>query len=437
LGRIITPRRGLALPYRQRGALVFRHRIAVPPSGNTINASSASQGDVETAIAAASVGDTVQVPAGAGTWNTLALAKAIHLVGAGIGSTNITLGTGNSITKQAAGVTYVRGFSFGRSTGGNAVHGFTIGGSWLSASPVVIENCDFAISASGLFQLSVAGGVVIANCAFDAELDDSIIRPKNVDTSTPNQASTSESWSTDDSIGASDTSGDRNIYVEDCYFHGGGNQGMDFDDASRGVVRHCRLVFSTINSHGLATSEVGCRHMEVYDNELWHAESSGESGTADIANVNKAIWNRGGVWVITDNDIDAIAGGFWGDKPELAVDIRAQQDDSGGAYSDFDDGRAWLSAGTGTYPRQHQASVNWSSGEPSNSGYYIDPLYFWNNVGSGVVSNAPQNFQNGGNWGSHAGCFTADTDYFFGTARPGYTKYTYPHPLRQTVGQAF
>lgn len=56
----------------------------------TFNATSPSQTHVEAAIASASNGDTVVVPAGTGNWSHLLITKGITLQGAGIGSTVIT-----------------------------------------------------------------------------------------------------------------------------------------------------------------------------------------------------------------------------------------------------------------------------------------------------------------------------------------------------------
>ncbi|MCK4233684.1 hypothetical protein KAX75_04595, partial [candidate division WOR-3 bacterium] len=57
----------------------------------TINAASCEQADVQAAITDASPEDTVLVPAGNCTWNSvLTIAKGIYLIGAGDGVTNIT-----------------------------------------------------------------------------------------------------------------------------------------------------------------------------------------------------------------------------------------------------------------------------------------------------------------------------------------------------------
>jgi hypothetical protein len=59
--------------------------------GDTIAAKSASRADVGTAVAAATDGDIVTIPAGTATWNsTLTVTKNIQIIGAGEGSTVIT-----------------------------------------------------------------------------------------------------------------------------------------------------------------------------------------------------------------------------------------------------------------------------------------------------------------------------------------------------------
>ena len=57
-----------------------------------INAASCSQSSVQSAINSSNNGDTVSVPACRATWSsTLTFNKQVNLIGAGIGSTIITL----------------------------------------------------------------------------------------------------------------------------------------------------------------------------------------------------------------------------------------------------------------------------------------------------------------------------------------------------------
>ncbi len=405
-------------------------RIRIPPpsppsgGGNTINAASASESDVQAAIAAASAGDTVAVPAGSATWNNLTINKAVRLLGAGRGVTNITLGTGNTVTKQAGGLIRMRGFSMTRTGGGSSVRGWFVGGAW-SARPVVVEECDFTASGGDLFRCEVPGGVIFAKCWFTLGINDGAFQWKAV--------GAADTWRTADTIGSRDTSGENNHYIEDCWFLGGAFRGNDCDDACRAVFRGNRFVFFQVGSHGLDTSAIGVRHVEIYDNDFLYG-SSGQSTSSDAANISGHIWARGGLYVIHGNRVDSLTGP-WGDKPEIKFDIRAQQDNSGAAYGLQSPPAAYVSAGQGDYPRQHQLAINWD-GRGSNSGYFVDPIYMWGNTGTGASSGGFRSVANGGSWGSHAGYFNSGRDFIVGTARPGYTAYTYPHPLRETTGKA-
>ena len=79
-------------------------RLAV---ATTINVNSASESDVAAAIASATNGDTVIIPAGTATWTrTLSIKKAIELRGAGVGNTIIKDGVQQ---RQTIGVVLVPG----------------------------------------------------------------------------------------------------------------------------------------------------------------------------------------------------------------------------------------------------------------------------------------------------------------------------------------
>jgi hypothetical protein len=80
-------------------ALLILQPLAVF-AAKVITATSASYADVSAAIAKASTGDTVMVPAGRATWSDpLVITKGINLVGAGINKTIITSNTGSAFTR--------------------------------------------------------------------------------------------------------------------------------------------------------------------------------------------------------------------------------------------------------------------------------------------------------------------------------------------------
>jgi len=89
---------------------------------NTITAASPSLADVKAAIASASPGDTVLVPAGTATWSghvpflssttDLVLTRGIILIGAGIGQTNITFSSPFGIGYQPSSTAFADNDSF-------------------------------------------------------------------------------------------------------------------------------------------------------------------------------------------------------------------------------------------------------------------------------------------------------------------------------------
>jgi hypothetical protein len=380
--------------------IVFSILISGDLWAATYNAASCSQANVSAAINQASTNDTVLVPTGNCSWSGLTINKAVNLQGAGIGKTNITLSGDNTITKQSAGIIRVGGFSFSKSSSGNSAKGFTIDGSWKGAEPVIIEGNSFSISGTGLFLLTTAGGVIIANNSFTGEWDDSFIQAKDANDS-------GNSWGTADSMGSRDTTGKLNHYIEDNKFYGGTNQGIDADDATRVVYRYNDLTYSSFNSHGQDTSSVGVRHWEVYNNIFRHL-----GGTSAVANQSWAIWIRGATGIIANNSVADIAGSYWGDKSEGKFSIRGAED-----------ARPQGSCGNVRYPVPRQLGQN-----HNGSSYFTDPIYIWGNTGTFVVDA-------GWNWGnpcnlSFSSFYQSGRDYVIGNAKPNWQPYTYPHPLR-------
>lgn len=385
---------------------IFLLTAFLPAQAQTVRAASCSQSDVNNAISSAGTGDTVTVPAGTCSWSGLNIAKAITLQGAGVGQTNIQLTGSVNFTKQSA-VMRVAGFSFSVSGGGDANKPLAINGSWLGAQPIVFANNAFTVSGSGLFRINVAGGVIFSHDSFKGGWDDSFLQIKD--------ASDSQgSWTHADSIGARDTNGTMNIYIEDSTFLGGSNQGIDCDDACRMVNRHNVFTNSESNSHGDDTSDYGMRHFEIYDNRFLNTQDS-----TQLANENQAIWIRGGTGVIYNNYFDNLAGNYWGDKAELSFQIRTASEPS----------QQGLTCSTLKYPIRRQIGQNYNG-----SNYFTDPVYTWSNTGTVAVNS---DFFGWGNpcGFSYSTFFASGRDYVFaspasgGNAKPGYTAYKYPHPL--------
>jgi hypothetical protein len=198
-----------------------------------------------------------------------------------------------------------------------------------------------------------------------------------------------------------------NIYIEDSTFTGGTNQGIDCDDACRMVNRHNVFNNSESNSHGADTSTFGMRHFEIYNNQFNNSRDSSQ-----LSNENQAVWIRGGTGVIYNNAFADLAGNFWGNKPEIRLNIRGAEDV-----------RPQGSCGQVSYPVTRQLGQNYNG-----SAYFTDPMYLWGNTGTVGIS---------ADWGWGNPCGFSWSTFFQwgrdgvnnGTAKPGYTAYTYPHPL--------
>lgn len=362
----------------------------------TINAASCSTSAVQNAMSSAQPGDIVAVPSGNCTWSSFNISDGIHVRGAGTGLTNITLSGTITINKHSSRSVELSGFSFFKSGGGNASRMFRVTGQWQNEPPLIHDN-EFIVNGAGIFRYETNGGVVYNNL-FRGQWDDSAFQHK-IDDDT-------QSWSTADTMGTRDSNGKRNLYVEDNVFEGMANQATDFDDAARVVFRYNTLNNASFNSHGLATSPIGVRHYEIYNNTFNYTDKS--------VNQNWHIWLRGGTGVIFDNDIEDINGTQWGNKTELHLSVRAAVD--GGVAGCC---RTWAC--------DHQIGQN-----HDGSSQFLDALTLWNN--SGTVS-----YSLSDNWSNSCGQDMRDflqngRDFVFSSSpKSGYTSYPYPHPLRTNV----
>ncbi len=90
--------------------------LAVPAMAATVNSTSCSAAAVQSAINAASSGDTVQVPAGTCAWGgtTVAIASGLHITlkGSGIDATFISSTPGTSAINVAFGRSRITGFTW-------------------------------------------------------------------------------------------------------------------------------------------------------------------------------------------------------------------------------------------------------------------------------------------------------------------------------------
>lgn len=436
--------------------------IPLGAGAQTIDAASCSASDVQAAINSATTGQTVNVPAGTCSWPAggLTLNKAITLNGAGqgtpVGSDQIAAGgatqscasggtcidvTGTSgsvtfaITIPSNGNIRIQNFAFTAENDSTEPHPITIRGSWPPSNAVIWYNDTFTLNTSTAIDQYVAGGVIYSHITFNGgKVNDFFLTVK--DTANTN------SWHTVNTLGSADATGLNNTYIEDSQFNGGSNGVFDCDDDCRIVVRHNTFTESGgFNSHGEDTSPYGMREFEIYDNTFTFPDKTCAPGNSSLSNINEYIWIRGASGVIYDNTFQSLySPNCWGNKPIILLGDRGAEDN-----------RPQGSCAAVSYPVPHQI------GQDNNgTSDFTDPIWIWGNLSSDGANPGPDYIQvyGGWHWGNPCGF---NWNAFFqwgrdgqntalsvpmtlnssggtvegqgGTAKPGYSAYTYPHPL--------
>jgi hypothetical protein len=292
---------------------------------------------------------------------------------------------------------------------------------------------------------------VIWNTSFDSSPFSSsngqVFRTKDA-----NGSAMPTSWTTASTMGTADTTGQNNFYIESSDFHAYLAL-FDYDDMSRTVFRYNFLNNAGGASHGADTSNFGMRHFEFYNNVgIFQAYTDGTT-----ANMNWWIFIRGGTHVIHDNVLPLISSQDWGTKGDIIYAVE-NLGRNAGPHACWGEGGTngqyyWAprqvgmgrvtGTGTTTGPQVNCVgtgciSSNRFSGSTDAYTYVGDsePAYLWNNKRpAGTLAPLSVGFAT-----AYTDCTGADSqsnyvqanrDYFnsASTAKPGYTPYTYPHPL--------
>lgn len=263
-------------------------------------------------------------------------------------------------------------------------------------------------------------------------------------------------WANPSYFGANDTNGDKNFYAENCDFHAYLNA-IDNDDGARSVWRYSLFNNAGLGAHGADTSILGQRYFEFYNNVgVFNGYNTGK--TFDM---NWWFFMRGGTYVIHDNVLPQITSTDYPHGSDINMTVMNLRR-SGGPNP------CW-GAGTSQseYPAPHQVGLGYVTGtgvdgygnhtyNASSWGFlpneYVgdsEPAYAWNN--SRTVGGAPVALSQIGisdyALGQSNSCtnpildtstnyIISGRDYFntASTAKPGYTSYTYPHPLELSSG---
>lgn len=409
----------------------------------TIPAETCSDSDIRTAIASASAGDTVTIPAGSCTWSAppdcaaeecrnIRLTIPINLVGSGIDSTIITDNNTSSSNTYSTPISIeyasnsdtlmrVSGFTVvnpqNHGTGGFIF--VTPSGSGIHQIRVsYIKFSGTGVASSRNISWSNSARGVVDNCQFYT--GGNLILSADTD------------WDSTFEFG----NPDRVFWEDNIFAYDGSGQSYDAIDCQNGG----RLVFrnnsftgsGTYNNkftdcHGCDSVTRSCMQQEVYNNIFSNTGS----------NYGPLIGLRGGTALIYNNTLTNIHSGgigfsnnrsssLWSGLVCTAVD------------TDFCDGNDAGDGNTSPIETNHgwpcRDQIGRSGG--TSEGYQtLKPARVWNNTlnGSGVNATVHDYDNTGGTYYTSTH-IQADRDFYTCTdsscAKPGYIPYTYPHPLR-------
>lgn len=392
----------------------------------------------------ASAGDIIVIPNGSFTWSTgITCSKGLKIMGQTIGGVTITSQSNSALVVltppssssqvlEFCNLNFICGSSVTGSTGHFVAVNYV--SFPVTNGPVAIHDCSFSTPGTGQVLNSMVlvsqNGTVIYSCTFNTN---SVMNPSTGQGSAGDECIQFKNPGTDiwqfvDTMGLSgDPNGTQNTYVEDCHFLNNLTETLDFDDGSRTAVRSCTFTLAAIASHGYDTSPFGGRHWELYNNNF-----VGDSGTTNLP--NGWITMRSGTGVIANNTFGSISGSNWGTKSDIAwLSDGACQAKAGHCFTTIPIPRAigqgW-SGGGGSYSYPQATSLG--------TGYIEDPAYiFGNTTGSGNTLwtwNGAVDCANQISLGFDSSHYIVqNTDFFVGTAKSGWSGYTYPHPLRATL----
>ncbi len=246
------------------------------------------------------------------------------------------------------------------------------------------------------------------------------------------------SWTGPSFWGANDTTGTNNFYFESNDVHAY-QAASDNDDNGRMVWRYNLMDHSEFSTHGADTSNYGQRYFEYYNNTgVFYGYSDGS--TFNLANGWIGLV-RGGTFVVHDNTLPALQSQDYGTKPDVNMTVMNLQREAGpdpcwgDGTSSGADYIAPRQVGEGYVTGRGHDGL----GNADDSITYVgdsEPAYIWNNTRVPLGNISLSNYGTGntnscsGSTDTTANYIVLNRDFFNGsTAKPGYTPYTYPHPL--------
>jgi hypothetical protein len=452
-------------------AVVIAAAVLVTPAhaactGSSPNLIAPTWADVRACHDLASSGDTITVTAGSytATANTT-ITKWVKIVAGGaVTVTDNTCsglcfsGPGDSmitITESSAGNTRLQGFTFNQ---GTAIHNnpsavvYVAIGS--SGKPVVLYGNDFHTASTTDDVLAVGNddslihwqpnrGIISHNHATGPISNTSACfnNSQFVQSGTGGTIQSGE-WSTPIYVGANDTNGDQNLYVEDNIINTF-QVSLDLVANGRVVFRHNTVTNSGNGIHGITFNNG--RFVDFYGNTFIRDKTLLSICGNLPYNMTSFMRIGGGTVLIHGNSIpDPSTVGIWGSKSAVIFS---------NDYLHYNEG-AWACYATTTcpscgYPSPQQPGWGFttggkhvcvgctSGGQPTDIYQDLQPIYVWGNTGTGNYDNPSLLDAVPNNCGAMAPSVSTyvmeGREYYLNadapSGAPGYTPYTYPHPL--------
>jgi hypothetical protein len=411
------------------------------------NAATCSFADVSSAYSAASDGDRVVIPAGSCGWNsTLTITKAVQVVAAGEGATNLT-GARFTVNVPDGKGWRVSGFTTSGTAGFNLIGSSKAGRidhiTFASVSGFTENRIIWINPASGGYSTGVIDHVTVT----DPRSINIHVREAwgngNQSFMRPLDLGGADAWYVEDSSFSQNT-GSYNVStpVTDC--DGGGRLVFRFNKINNNYTEMHDAIISGLRS---------CRKWEIYNN-TWNSTSSNLASTGQYAQI--AI--RGGNGVVFNNTFTAStkfdiifanyrSGGQTAGEPwtstcqssgaaKACLNVTTVSPRSCSADSDCGGvaGSCVKVDGAGTSPVNYPCRDQ--LGTDGNAPQVVRPALFWNNrIGSSLVAPSQQDY-------SDSRYLAEGRDYCVGPdAQPTtcggkavpYTSFAYPHPLQSTV----
>lgn len=380
-----------------------------------LNAASCSQEAVRAAISSASNGDTINVPAGSCSWTSqIDINKQVSLIGAGIGKTNITTSASKALFIPTGTNNWrISGFSF--TTSNSRIYAIAAGSSrYNTFKDWRIDNNKFEKYHYSVIIYGDSRGVIDHNVAHGGGFY--ILGSNNT------------AWTQDTNLGTQDfvfiedNTFDTTNYIQNVLHVVYGGWG------ARYVIRYNEInetggdrIDDAFDAHGYCHgSDIrGTRAFEIYGNTF----------TRSYAGCCRALFLRAGTGVIYNNVFDESGGIYYWKQPSAITFYE---------YRATPGGTGFASCSSECSTSALCATANGGEGWPccdqigTGKNQANEPVYIWGNVdhlgnAASIYSAVPDYIQSQDDYLTGHG--TSPDYYDDGRTAPGYTAYTYPHPL--------